>query len=154
MEGYTNSNQIGKHPTTGEGNPKSIFLPLEEWIKLKYEQMDQFTLNREQEHLNDKPLNRSYQAGIQEGEKFLNLEDILEYTTKNHKVIQWYDKGPEDDPPDERALNSIKSSYGYNFSHEDIWNYYDDICATDANKHRNVCEDIYSHSTFRIGHIV
>jgi hypothetical protein len=142
MEGKTNSIHFGQHPTTGEGQPNSIFLPSEEWIKLKYEHKDQLSLKRDQEHLDDKHFYCSYQASFQEGEKFVNLVDIVEYTTKNHKVIQQDDKGPEDDPPVERAVMSIKSKAGYNISHEDIWNYYDDIFATDANKHRNVCEGI------------
>jgi hypothetical protein len=44
LEANANSNHIGKHTTTGDGKPKSIFLPPEEWIKLKYEQKDQFTI--------------------------------------------------------------------------------------------------------------
>jgi hypothetical protein len=55
MEGKTNSNHIVKHPTTGDEQPKSMFLPPVQWIKWKQAQKDQLIAKWAQEHLYDKP---------------------------------------------------------------------------------------------------
>jgi hypothetical protein len=47
------TNQFGKQHISGDGNRMSIFVPPEEWIKLKQRQKDQFIAKHCQEQMND-----------------------------------------------------------------------------------------------------
>jgi hypothetical protein len=94
----TNSNHFGIQHTTGDGKPKAIFLPPEQWINMKQEQTDQFIVKHCQENLDDKPIDGYHQASMNEVSKYVNLYVVKSIIT-DLDVIQQADKVSEDEVP-------------------------------------------------------
>jgi hypothetical protein len=151
VDGNTNSNHLGKRQTTGDGKPKSIFLPPEEWIHLKQERKDQLIAKCDQDHVYDKPFYFSYQTSIQQVEKFLNLKGIVEYTTIVLDVTQHDCKDPEDNLPDGISLVVCTDNHGHDTSHDKIWDFIAVILSTIKFKDTNAQTFPFAPTTFQFG---
>jgi hypothetical protein len=99
MLNSTFSNQFVNRRTSGNTKPKSNFLPRDEWNKFAQEQKDQLNAKRRQEQMVT-----SHQANIHEVDDFVNIDDIVAYTTMSHDVTKSDNKDVKDESPNDNAL--------------------------------------------------
>jgi hypothetical protein len=142
----TNTNSFGNQKTSGNGKPKSNFLPPEEWNTLTQELKDQLIVTRRQEEMVS--LN---QANIHEEDDFVNLDDIVAYTTMNHDVTQSYDKDIKDESPTDNALLAYMAGSSSSTSPGDLQQVTPANHAPNKNKTRKANKSNSAQGTFQFG---
>jgi hypothetical protein len=93
----------------------------------------------------------SHQANIHEVDGFVNLDDIVAYTSINHDVTQPDDNGIKDDMPKENALLAYMAGRCSGTSPGNIWQVLAANHAPNKNRSRKANKGNSAPSTFQLG---
>jgi hypothetical protein len=146
MVNATNSNHFGNWRATNTGKPKSNFHLWEEWNKLTQEK--KYLLIAK---LREEQMGISHQDIIHEVDDFVNLDDIVAYTSMNHDVTQPDDNEIKEDMPIDNALLAYMAGRGSDTSPGNIWQVLASNNAPNKNKSRKASESHSAPCTFQFG---
>jgi hypothetical protein len=93
----------------------------------------------------------SHQTNIHEVDNFVNLDDIIAYTSMNHDITQPHDNKIKDDMPNDNALLAHMAGCGSGTSPGDIRQVLAANHAANMNKTRKANESHSASSIFQFG---